>query len=161
MKTIPLTKGQEAMIDDHWHEYISQWKWQAAWNETTQSYYALRHAGKYPNKTTIQMHREIMNTPKGMICDHRNHNTLDNQESNLRNVTPSQSVANTKTRNDNKLGVKGVRQRGNSFQAQFVMNGEVILRKSFPSLEEAESAYNSVADEYLGDFRYQRSQKVD
>jgi hypothetical protein len=37
--------------------------------------------GKYKRRT-IQMHRVIMNTPDGLMCDHRFGKTLDNREEN-------------------------------------------------------------------------------
>lgn len=39
---------------------------------------------------TIYMHREIMNTPKGMDCHHKEGNTFDNRREMLKNLTPDE-----------------------------------------------------------------------
>jgi len=54
------------------------------------------------------MHRLLIGTPKGLETDHRNRNKLDNRRKNLRIVDRSQNSLNTKIRNDNKSGYKGV-----------------------------------------------------
>lgn len=57
----------------------------------------------------IYLHRFIMNTPKGMVTDHREHNTLDNRKCNLVNATLSENQQNRKgSRNGSKSGVRGV-----------------------------------------------------
>ncbi len=40
------------------------------------------------------MHRQIMQTPAGMVVDHKNRNKLDNTRANLRNVTPAENARN-------------------------------------------------------------------
>lgn len=109
MKKIPLTQGQFAIVDDWWYDYLMQWKWYARWNPETHSYYAMRNEGKSPHRTSVMMSRVIMKTPKKMECDHKNHNTLDNREKNLRNVTTSQNQMNRRgAPKNNPLGVLGV-----------------------------------------------------
>lgn len=46
------------------------------------------------NKEHQALHRFIMNTPKGLLVDHINHNGLDNRKSNLRNCTAKENRAN-------------------------------------------------------------------
>lgn len=57
---------------------------------------AVRHGRCFYAKTTVHsphrpydlsMHRMIANTPTGMVCHHRNRNSLDNREANLCNMT--------------------------------------------------------------------------
>jgi len=38
----------------------------------------------------IRLHREIMHTPAGYECHHKNHNPLDCRKANLENLTPSE-----------------------------------------------------------------------
>ena len=44
------------------------------------------------------MHRMIMNTPDHLVCDHANHDGLDNRIANLRNCTTAQNNANRRKR---------------------------------------------------------------
>lgn len=96
MKTIELTLGQVALVDDEDFEYLNSMKWRASWHNNTKSFYAARadrSTGKYK---TVYMHRLIMQTPSGLECDHVFHNTLDNRKSQLRNVTRSENQRNKK-----------------------------------------------------------------
>ncbi len=90
MKEISLTPSKLALVarvSDEDFDRINTHLWRARWNKKTQSYYAVREEGIGAARKTIYMAREIMQTPKGMICDHINHKTLDNQRENLRNCT--------------------------------------------------------------------------
>ena len=92
MRTIQLTQGQSALVDDADFEWLSQWKWFAVRVKKTNSYYASRREGKGHKS----MHREVMGCIKGdgVIIDHRNHNGLDNTRANLRRVTSSENSLN-------------------------------------------------------------------
>lgn len=155
MKKIPLTQGQEAIVDDWWYEYLSKWKWWAQWNPATKSFYAVREETKKPRKM-MYMHRVVANTPGGMLCDHIYHNTLDNREEKLRNVTPSQSSVNRKSRTDNTSGVKGVRKSKNyhGFWAQLTIGGKMVLSKGFRTFEEAVEARKNAEKEYHKEFSF-------
>lgn len=95
MKLIALTRGKFAQVDDEDYEWLNQWKWYAQKAENT--YYARRaiciSKGKCKN---IKMHRLIMNTSRDELVDHRDHNGLNCQRSNLRNCTDTQNNRNRK-----------------------------------------------------------------
>ena len=85
---IPLTQGQFAIVDAEDYEWLSRHKWCAA--KSRDNFYAHR----FGDGTIVNMHREIMRAPKGVICDHKNHNGLDNRKSNLRLCTSAQNQYN-------------------------------------------------------------------
>jgi hypothetical protein len=154
MKTINLTQGQVALVDDWRYEELNQFKWHAHWNEPTQSFYATRTVGKRPFRKTIWMHRQIMNTPKGMFCDHRNNDTLNNQEYNLRNVTRSQNNMNSRLRSDNALGQRCIHLHQNRYMVEVYKDYERVFTQSFPTLDEAIVARDEALKKYHGEFAY-------
>ena len=90
MKEIKLTKNQVALVDDEDYEWLNKYKWHC---KNRPPYH---NAARTTNNTTILMHREIMRPGPGYQVDHINHQTLDNQKSNLRIVTISQNHQNSK-----------------------------------------------------------------
>lgn len=153
MKTINLTQGQVALVDDWHYEELNQHKWQAKWSKNTQSFYAMHNEG-WPFQQTILMHRVVANTPKGLQCDHQNHNTLDNQEHNLRNVTHSQNQMNSRVQSNNTLGERCICPHQNGYRVQVRKGGEIVFRKNFPTLDEAIIARDEALKKYHGDFAY-------
>lgn len=85
---IPLTQGKFTIVDAEDYNWLSQYKWYASKCKNT--FYACRVEGG----TTIRMHREIMRAPKGLICDHIDHNGLHNRKGNLRLCTNAQNSYN-------------------------------------------------------------------
>lgn len=157
MKLIELTQNQIAKVSDNWYDYLNRWNWQARWNESTKSYYACRTEYE-PRKTTIAMARVVANTPDGMICDHINHDTLDNQEDNLRNVTNQQNLMNLKcatTRNS--LGILGVQKHNKKFRSYIMINGKQISGKVKETIEEAIQDRKNLELVYFGEFSYSSS----
>lgn len=144
MREIELTKGKVALVDDNDYDWITQWKWSARFDEGTKSYYAVRQQ-KYignngrPKYKTIYMAREIMNTPPNLICDHFNHNTLDNQKGNLRNITKMQNNQNVRgARVHNKsTGILGVRPHGKGFISNIYINGVREWSTTYLNIEDA------------------------
>src|SRR5712672_1522340 len=83
-RRIPLTAGQFALVDDADFEWLSKWKWEAAWQPRTKTFYVYRGEW-WPEKKrqrTVYMAREIMKPPPGVMVDHKSGNTLDNRRSN-------------------------------------------------------------------------------
>ena len=154
MKIIELTQGQVALVDDWRYEELSRWKWFAQWNPKTKSFYAVRTEGKKPFRRAIQMHRQIMNTPKGLQCDHINHNTLDNQEHNLRNVTLSQNQMNGRVRSNNKLGQKYISPHRKLYRARIRIDGKYVLSAYFQTLDEALAARDEAIRRWHGEYAY-------
>jgi len=79
----------------------------------TWSYFKTKRGEPYAvsNSTEgkIYLHRVIMDTPKGMVTDHKDHNTLDNRKRNLFNATLSENQQNRKgSRKGSKSGIRCV-----------------------------------------------------
>lgn len=159
MKQIPLTQGQFAIVDDHWFDYLNQWKWHANWDESTQGYYAVRWEGSGKYKKLIRMHRVIMKTPDGMECDHIHHITLDNREDQLRNVTKSQNMMNKRLHKNNSTGVRGVSMRpeNRKYRAILTFQGKNVLNKTFTNFEDAVVARKEAEKKYHSEYSYQES----
>ena len=72
--------------------------------------------------------------------DHINRDKTDNRIVNLRSVTRSENLRNTKVRIDNASGVKGVYYGRASWYAQLNVGGKIKHLGSFASKEEASAA---------------------
>lgn len=86
--------------------------------------------------------------------DHRNGKPSDDRWSNLREANRTQQLANTRTRRDNALGVKGVHRRPyGSFIATICKDGKREHLGSFGSVQEAAAAYDAASLRLFGEFR--------
>ena len=99
MKKIKLTQGKYALVDDKDFDLVKKFKWHLSWTG-----YAVRTIN---HDKKLFMHQLILGTKKDFVNDHINRNRLDNRRKNLRLVTRSVNVYNSKSRH-NKSGYKGV-----------------------------------------------------
>ena len=89
----------------------------------------------------------------GLIIDHINGNHLDNRIYNLREVTPAQNTMNSRLRVSKKSGFpKGVSFQAGKYKAQIKLNKKTQYLGSFPTIEEAFSAYQEAAKRLFGEF---------
>lgn len=149
-KIIPLTQGKFAIVDAEDYAWLSQHKWCAAKDKAT--FYA--HRGS--NGRLILMHREIMRAPKGLMCDHRNHNGLDNRKSNLRLCTSAQNQYNKRPKKGCSSRYKGVilRRDCKKWRAKICLKRKRIHLGDFPDEIKAALAYDDKAIELFGEFAY-------
>ena len=152
MKRIPLTQGKVALVDDDFYEYLNQFKWCVKKNRDT--FYAIRHVMKKGNTKRIWMHREILNSPEGMLTDHRDGDGLNNQRSNLRVCSHVQNNRNRRMRLDNSSGYKGVQWRKDREKWRAIIKVGQKLKHigNFTSKIEAAKAYDKAAKKYFGKF---------
>ena len=104
------------------------------------SYYASRMIKLDNGKWRVQyMHRFIMNTPNGMYPDHIDFNTLNNQRSNLRNLTASESNRHQRIKKTNKSGCIGVSwyKAIKKWRADIKVNGKLVYLGSFENIKDA------------------------
>ena len=107
MKSIALSQGQYALVDDEDFPSLSKHKWFA--HRDGHTYYALRNINIGKNKsTTIRMHRIILNTPDGMHTDHINGDGIDNRKGNLRICTKQQNDMSKRKYKKGTSAYKGV-----------------------------------------------------
>jgi hypothetical protein len=152
MKTIQLTQGKVALVDDEDFDRINQSKWQAV--KDRKGWYARRSIQTPSGRTSINMHREVLHFSSGdPEVDHRDHNGLDNRKENLRPATDAQQCMN---RNGwSKIGFKGVHRLPNKskpWQSRIHFNGKLINLGVFATPIEAARAYNAKALELFGQF---------
>ncbi len=173
MKLIPLTRGLFTKVDDEDYDWLNQWKWFA--KKSNGGFYACRTIRLgYKKRGNQLMHRLILglNNPE-IQGDHIDHDTLNNQRSNLRKCTNSENRRNrnslkgstskylgvhiqtTKKTYMTKRGlVTNVRKR---FIAKIKISmGNEIKLADLPISEENEiiaaKAYDEAAKKYHGEF---------
>ncbi len=152
MKEIKLTQGKFALVDDEDYEYVNQFSW--CLRKTKSYMYAyggLKIDGEFK---TVQMHRLIMNPPKGMLVDHKNGDGLDNRRNNLRICTRSQNCVNrvrTKGSKSKYLGVGWCNYR-NKWLVKITVKGKQRCIGKFGSELEAAIIANISMRKYYGEF---------
>lgn len=155
MKTIPLTQGKTAIVDDIDFEKVNQFKWHAYLNRNR--WYALRKVRRPDGKETSQgMHRFILGLEHGNPhqVDHIDRvNTLDNRRENLR-VTLGQNQQNIGITKGNHSGCKGVswHKQREKWHARIKINSKQISLGLFATRELAAQARDEAALKYHGEF---------
>ena len=152
MRTLQLTRGKEALLDDEDYERVKGDRWHVTAHIPARS--ASGYAQGRPEDGKhgrVLLHRYLLGiTDRKVFIDHKNGNGLDCRRDNLRIATKSQNAANSvKRRNALTSIYKGVYQLpGGRFCAR-------IARKHigvFDTQEEAGLAYNAAALEKWGEY---------
>lgn len=146
MKTLPLSKGFVALVDDEDFGYLNQWKW------TYNSGYAVRRFRLNGKQHTRLLHHELMPdyTRNVRHVDHINRNGLDNTRANLRYLTQQQNTLNSKG-GAGKLGLRGVRfmplpaNTKKPFNAYIFGNGKQRSLGCYATAIEAARVYDEAA----------------
>lgn len=161
MAELCLTKGLRTIISEHRVEELSQWKWSTRIPRLG-THYAYRsiHGGR----KHIHLHRQIMESilgrslVRGETVDHKNGDTLDNRDENLRVASNAQQTMNRRPSWSKRSRFKGVFYQGPSRPGDFPRTKCWVARCGdthigyFASEEEAAQAYDSLARERFGEF---------
>jgi hypothetical protein len=154
-RKIPLTQGKFAMVDPEDYERLAKYRWHLSKSPTGS--YAARWQRIRPGgpRKKIWMHREVIDIPEHMLCDHVNGNGLDNRAANLRPATVSQNLCNRpKTKAKTRSKYKGLEwekiQR--KWKVRIQCNGRKIYIGSFSNEIDAARAYDEKAKALFGQF---------
>lgn len=158
MKTIPLTQGYAALVDDEDYEFLRRvGRWHIHKKKGDPSIH-VRHCYKLANGKlfNVFMHWLVaaqagLDTSKTM--DHVDRNGLNNTRLNLRPATPAQQKMNSSIHRNSVSRIKGVRLLpSGSWRARIRINNKLLHLGCFPSKEEAAAAYRIAAIKYFGEF---------
>lgn len=103
-------------------------------------------------QTTISMHIQIMGHINKMDVDHINHNGLDNQRQNLRQLPHHLNLQNRKSNINSKLGHKNIGERGNRFTVRVSSLGSNVWIGIYNTLDEAIKARDDYRNKELNGF---------
>lgn len=106
MAEIKLTRGLVAKVDDADFPSLSAFNWHAR-VDSQGKVYAVRRESVANGRAAVYMHRQILCAPEGSDVDHINGESLDNRRSNLRVVSRSENILNSKYRS---MGVSYCKQ---------------------------------------------------
>ncbi|WP_440109983.1 HNH endonuclease [Paenibacillus sp. QZ-Y1] len=134
-----MSKNKYTLVDydDYLHLNLYNWYYLNG--------YAVRTSYKNGKKVTIRIHREIMKTPRGMVCDHIDGDGLNNRRVNLRNCKQSENVRNRKVGGDKLKGVSPYRYGKDKWVARITINKKIINIGVFNCRIAAANAYNFYA----------------
>jgi len=147
-RLIPLTQGQNAIVDVEDFEWLSEWNWctrKSSWKNGL-LFYATRNEGS----RQIPMHVQIL----GCKGDHKNRDGLDNRRRNLRPCTESQNGMNRRRYINNRSGFKGVSwdSVNKKWRASIAVQAKCKNLGLFKLKEDAARAYNKAAKRLHGEF---------
>jgi len=151
-RTIPLTQGQVAIVDDGDYEELAKYKWYA--QKIDRRVYAVRKVGPPNARLTLYMHRQILNPRPDQQCDHINGNGIDNRRANLRLCTHTQNCYNMHIDPNHSSRFKGVLwdKERRKWRAEIVVDYKTHYLGRFADEKVAALSYDTAAREYFGEF---------
>lgn len=152
MRSIPLTQGYAALVDDDDYERLAQYTWYAHPSELRNTWYArtnipIAEGGRGEYKAWY-MHRMIMGVLDNPNLDvhHKDENGLHNFKSNLEVMDSTQhKLLHEGVRSDSTTGYRGVtyNKRRRKYRARLYMYYTLMLDSYHDTPEEASAAYEA------------------
>jgi hypothetical protein len=156
MKKIPLTNSPlKAIVDDEDYEIVKGIPWHLLSGPNSSQVRYIDYSSGRPK--AISIHWLILRYPKGLVCDHKNHNTLDNRRQNLRVCTHEENCQNRIPQRSNRSSrFKGVSWKRNQgkWEGYIRFHTHKIHLGTFCSEEEAARSYDCAARTYFGEFAF-------
>ncbi len=149
-------KGQTILLDTDDFSWAKFYTWNFSRQNTSNGpmIYAYRRCVFQNHIIHIKMEREVMEVEDGLVCDHINHNGLDNRKVNLRICSQQQNTWN-KRKSKNKLSkYKGVswHKESSKWRAYIAHDGKYHHLGFFDKEEDAALAYDESAKKHYGEF---------
>lgn len=141
-KIIPINGGEFTQVSNEDFSFASKVVWTKGGN------------GYVSNKAVGYLHKSILPVKRGNFVDHIDRNPLNNRRENLREVTPQESVFNTKPYGASQY--KGVSwdKKWGQWLVQIVVGGRNVCRKNFDEEIAAAKYYDQEIVKYHGDKAY-------
>jgi len=144
MKTINLSQGMVAKVDDSDYDWLNKYKWCYVKKSET-----LGYAQGYVNGRGVRLHRLIMGCKNndGKLIDHKDRDGLNCQRDNLRFCTHRQNQRNQSPRKGSSSKYLGVHwgKQSKRWISTINISGKMMNLGSFKIEEDAAIAYDKAA----------------